>query len=285
VIRAELVKQLRAKTGAGIMECKRALAEVDGDIEKAVDVLRKSGVAKASKKAERTTKEGRIEIVNSGEGNQAAILEVDCETDFVARTDDFQDFVRQLADHVLATAPQDIPTLLASSLSGRSGQSVEEALQSLIGKIGENMSVMRFQSFTVGEGETLGAYIHAGNQIGVIVKIAGSVEELAVKDVAMHVAAMHPHYISPQDVPPEVVEREKNILRSADDMKQKPTEVAEKMVEGRFRKFLSQVCLTEQVFIRDPQGKQTVAVYLKSLDPQARIAQFVRFQVGESSTS
>ena len=147
------------------------------------------------------------------------------------------------------------------------------------------MSLARLRLLRSGEGERLGSYIHAGNQIGVIVKVGGVLEEEALKDIAMHIAAMHPHYLSPEDIPAAEVEREKGILGAAEDLKQKPPEVAEKMVEGRFRKFLSQVCLTEQAFIRDPQGKQTVAAYVKSLDPQARIIEFVRFQVGEGSPS
>lgn len=285
MISAEQVRELRAKTGAGIMECKKALAEVDGNIEKAVDVLRKSGLAKASKKAERTTQEGRIDIALDNSAGKAAILEVNCETDFVARTDDFQSFVRKLANQILLRNPADIPALSSGPVEGNSGPSVDESLQVLIAKIGENMSLARFKCIQAGAGERLGTYIHAGNQIGVIVQVSGAIEEDALKDLAMHVAAMNPHYLSPEHIPAAEVAREKEILGAAEDLKQKPPEVAEKMVEGRFRKFLSQVCLTEQAFIRDPQGKQTVAAYVKSVDPQARIIEFVRFQVGEGSPS
>lgn len=284
MISAEQVRELRAKTGAGIMECKKALNEVDGNLEKAVAVLRKSGLAKAGKKAARATKEGRVEIVTESGGKKAAIIEVNCETDFVARTDDFQSFTRVVAEHILQAEPADVPALLASELAGSGPQSVESAVQELIGKLGENMGVARFQvSGEAQDGQKVGSYIHAGNQIGVIVVGEGKLDDDDLKDVAMHIAAMSPRFLSADEVPDLVASSEKDILAASEDMAGKPPEVAKKMVEGRYKKFLSQVCLMDQAFIKDPQGKQTVSAYLKSLDPKARITEFIRFQVGENS--
>lgn len=284
---AEQVKQLREQTGAGIMECKTALLEAGGELEKAIEILRKQGVVKAAKKAARATKEGRVACRVSDDGQRAAVVELACETDFVARTDDFKDFVAKLADHIVSRNPSDVPALLAEKLLSDSGQTVEEALKALIAKIGENLSVTRFAVLDCsGDNQKIAQYVHAGDQIGVIVKVQGAgVESNAVRDVAMHVAAMQPLYIAPMNVPDEVATKEKEVLRASPDLSGKPEGVADKIIEGRYRKFLEQVCLTEQVFIKDSSGKQTVRQFLHSLDAAAEVLSFIRYQVGDSAPS
>jgi len=275
------VKELRARTGAGIMECKRALQEADGDIEKAIEYLRKQGTVKAAKKSGRSTGEGRVDVAIGAGGERAAIVEVNCETDFVARNDDFQKYVASLAEHALEQAGKSLEQFNDSQLA--SGQSVAASLQELISVVGENMGVARFDVLTRDKpNEKISSYIHAGNQIGVLVKVAGDkVSEEAMRDVAMHIAAMNPSYVSETDVPAGTAEKEKDVLRSSPDLEGKPADVVEKMLVGRFKKFLSQVCLADQIFIKDPQGKQSVAAYLKGLSPEAEIISFVRYQVGE----
>lgn len=281
---AEQVKELRGRTGAGIMECKQALLESDDDIDKAIDHLRKQGSVKAAKKSGRLTHEGRVEIAVGPGGDRAAIIEVNCETDFVARNDDFKTCVSELAQHGLEMKDSEMDSFLDSELSG---QTVANRVQELIAKVGENLSVARFDVCSCDKAnEIIGSYTHAGNQIGVIVKVAGNkVAQEMVRDIAMHVAAMHPLYVGPDEILAELAEKEKDLLRSSPDMAGKPPEVMEKMVAGRYRKFLSQVCLVEQAFIKDPEGKQTVGQFLTHLDPEARIVCFFRYQVGESSAS
>lgn len=284
---AEQVRDLRGKTGAGIMECKRALVEAKGDLEQAIDILRKQGIVKAAKKAHRVTHEGRVDIAVSAAGDKAAIVEVNCETDFVGRTDAFQGFVSELAKHALATGIAELDAFMPSPYQADSNKTVSDALKDIIAKVGENISVARIGLCNQEQAnEKIDHYIHAGNQIGVLVKVQGDrVADEAVRDVAMHVAAMNPTFVSPDDVPGEVTAKEKEILKASPDMAGKPDDVVDKMINGRFRKFLSQVCLTEQIFIKDPQGKQTVGAYLDGLDSDARITSFIRYQVGEKSAS
>lgn len=283
MISAEQVKELRVRTGAGIMDCKKALREAGEDIDKAIEFLRKQGTVKATKKLGRATREGRIEIASGSDEKSAAIIEVNCETDFVARNKDFQDFVTHLAKQALGVGGCDVDKLMKSDISG---QKVDDALQEMIAKVGENISLSRFQVYSCESSEKIGKYVHAGNQIGVMVKVSGEkVLEQTVRDLAMHIAAMHPLYVSEDDVPPEVALKEKDVLRGSPDLSGKPQEVMEKMVAGRYRKFLSQICLLDQVFVKDPQGKQTVGGYLKSIDPKACVMSFLRYQVGETFDS
>ncbi len=282
---AGLVKELRARTGAGIMECKKALLESEGDIEKAIDFLRKQGTVKAAKKSGRSTSEGRIEVALGAGGERASIVEINCETDFVARNEDFQKFVSVVAEHALEQGGKDLEQFMASTTAD--GKTVTDLVQDRISIVGENMGVARFDVVSrENSGEKIAAYIHAGNQIGVIVKIAGEkISDDVIRDVAMHIAAMNPQYVDESQIPAAVAESEKDILRAAEDMAGKPAEVVEKMLVGRFRKFLSQICLVDQNFIKDPAGKQTVSGYLKSLDPEAKVISFLRYQVGEKVDS
>ncbi|MBT8115168.1 MAG: elongation factor Ts [Arenicella sp.] len=270
-ITAALVKELRERTGAGMMECKKMLIETDGDIELAIEELRKRGAAQADKKAGRIAAEGTI--VTRVEGNTGVAVEVNSETDFVAKDENFVAFANQVADAVLANSPADVDALLASPVDG--GGSVEEARQALIAKIGENISVRRFKTLTAAAGETLGAYQH-GNKISVLVKVADGNEELA-KDIAMHVAASKPVCVSTDQVPAELLAKEREIFTAQAAESGKPAEIMEKMVDGRIRKYLNEVTLLGQAFVKDPD--QTVEKLLNSAG--AQVQDFVRYEVGE----
>jgi len=278
-ISASLIKELREKTGAGVLDCKKALTETGGDLEKAVDQLRKSGVAKAEKKSGRITTEGRISV--KIEGNQAALVEVNCETDFVAKNPDFQNFSEGLVGLILKEKPKDLNALQELSLKG---QKVKDILQGMVAKIGENISARRFQIVNAAADEKLGSYIHMGNKIGVVVKIKGpadKVNEAAVRDVAMHVAASSPQFLSREFIPAEAVEREKAIYQEQMKEMKKPPQVLEKILEGKLARFADEVCLVSQPFVKDPTGKQSVADFLKAIHPEIKVTEFVRYQVGE----
>lgn len=269
-ISAALVKQLRDRTGAGMMECKKALVETDGDLEAAVELMRKSGLAKADKKAGRVAAEGLVSIAVSDDGRRAAIVEVNCETDFVANGDPFGDFAQAIANLALTHAPANMEALLALELDGAS---VEETRRELIAKIGENMNVRRFQLLE--SEDIIGAYVH-GKRIGVVVGLSGGDPELA-KDVAMHVAASSPLCVAEEEVPPETLAKEREILTEQARNEGKPEAIVEKMVEGRVRKYLAGVTLVGQPFVKDPDI--TVGKLLGQRD--ARVTGFVRFEVGE----
>ncbi len=278
-ISANLIKELREKTGAGVLDCKKALVESQGDLSKAIEGLRKSGAAKAEKKTGRITAEGRV--LAKQQGDRAVLLEVNCETDFVAKNEDFQAFVENLAELILKENPSGAEALLQASLKG---QAVKEVLQTLIAKIGENISIRRFAVMQVQAGEKIGSYIHMGNKIGVLVKIKGSVsklEEPVLRDVAMHVAASAPQYLVRQEIPQDVLEREKSIYLEQMKELKKPPAVLEKILEGKIARFADEVCLVDQPFVKDPTGKQTLAAYLKEKDPSLQVTQFLRYQVGE----
>ena len=270
-ITAGLVKELRERTGAGMMECKKALVETDGDIDAAIELMRKSGAAKADKKAGRTAAEGLIVFKVSDDGKTAVMVEVNCETDFVAKGDDFIDFSSAVAQLALDKAPSDIDALLALPMP--SGETVAEATKNLIAKIGENMTVRRFVRRTT-DG-VLGNYLH-GTRIGVLVDLQGGKEELA-KDIAMHIAASKPACVSEADVPAEMIEKEKEIFAAQAAESGKPAEIIEKMVQGRIKKFLKEVTLLGQPFVKDPD--QTVEQLLKSAG--ATVVGFDRLEVGE----
>lgn len=270
-ITAALVKELRARTGAGMMECKKMLVETDGDIELAVEELRKRGAAQADKKAGRIAAEGTIvTLLDAGKG---VAVEVNSETDFVAKDESFIAFANQVASAALAGSPADIEALNASATDG--GLSVEEARQALIAKIGENVTVRRFEVLNAGDGEVLGVYQH-GNKISVVVKLANGNEDLA-KDIAMHVAASNPVCISADQVPTELLDKERDIFAAQAAESGKPPEIMEKMVEGRIRKYLNEVTLLGQSFVKDPD--QTVEKLVKSAG--AEVLSFVRYEVGE----
>ncbi|GKX52624.1 translation elongation factor Ts [Budvicia aquatica] len=264
VITAALVKELRERTAAGMMECKKALVEADGDIELAIDNMRKSGQAKAAKKAGRVAAEGVILTKIAADGKFGIIMEVNCETDFVAKDAGFLAFANVAAEAALADRTSDIEALQAK---------FEEQRTTLVAKIGENINIRRVATV---EGEKLGAYMH-GARIGVLVAATGAADDELVKHIAMHIAASKPDFINPGDVPAEVVAREHQIQIDIAMQSGKPREIAEKMVEGRMRKFTGEISLTGQAFVMDPS--KTVDALLK--EHKAGVAEFIRFEVGE----
>lgn len=269
-VTAAMVKELRDRTGAGMMECKKALVETGGDIEAAVEHLRKSGLAQADKKASRVAAEGKIALSVSEDGKQAVMVEVNCETDFVAKDSSFLAFANAVAANALSENPADVDALMATQING---ETVEIARQALVSKIGENIQVRRF--VRVDSDGTLGAYVHGG-KIGVLVDLSGGDETLA-RDLAMHVAALNPEFVSDADVPEEVIAREKGILIAQAEGTGKPPEIIEKMVSGRLRKHLAGITLLGQDFVKD--GDLTVAKLLNQNN--ASVSGFNRIAVGE----
>jgi translation elongation factor Ts len=279
-ITAEMVRDLREKTGAGMMDCKKALSEAQGDMEKAVENLRKQGMASAAKKAGRIASEGLVDI--AVQDGRAALVEVNCETDFVAKNPDFQDFVKSVARHVLQKKPADLAALLADA--GAVGKSFDTLTKELVAKIGENISIRRFAIVQAGQGESLGHYLHMGNKIGAIAKLKGDAAKLngeVLKEIAMHVAAVSPRYVRREQIPDEVRAKEKEIYAAQMKDSGKPPEMMEKILEGKLSKFAGEICLAEQLFIKDPTGKKSVEKHLKEIDPSSAVLEFVRFQVGE----
>jgi len=273
-ITASLVKELRERTGAGMMECKRALTETDGDMDTAVELMRKSGQAKADKKSSRIAAEGVISVA-MGEGAQtAAIVEINCETDFVAKDDSFRAFAAAVTETVLEQSPSSVEALNAMNLAGTDDHTVEQSRLDLVSKIGENIQVRRFERI-VSDGGQIGFYLH-GTRIGVLVDSTGGDDSLA-RDVAMHVAASRPICVEADDVPPGVLEKEKEILSAQAASSGKPANIIEKMVEGRIRKYLGEITLQGQPFVKDPD--RTVGALLDSAG--AQVKGFVRFEVGE----
>ena len=271
-ITVAMVKELRERTGAGMMDCKNMLVQTDGDLETAIDEMRKSGAAKADKKSSRVAADGKVVIAISDDGKEAAIVEVNCETDFVAKDENFMGFVDAVATRVLADQPADIAALSALPLD--SGESVEEVRTGLVTKIGENIQVRRFELISAPEGQVF-AYSH-GVRIGVALAMTGGDETLG-KDIAMHIAASRPICVAEADVPAENLAKEKEILVAQAEGSGKPANIIEKMVEGRIRKYLSEITLLGQNFVKDPDT--TVANLLKSAN--AEVASFVRYEVGE----
>ena len=269
-VTAAMVKELRERTGAGMMECKKALVETDGDLETAIEFLRKSGLAQADKKASRVAAEGKIALAIADGGKQAVMVEVNCETDFVAKDVNFNAFADAVAANALNQATADVDALMATSINN---DSVEETRQALISKIGENVQVRRFVRESTED--TLGAYVHGG-KIGVLVDVSGGDEELA-RDLAMHIAAMNPEYVSADDVPADIIAREKDILVAQAESSGKPPEIIEKMVVGRLRKHLSGITLLGQPFVKD--GDITIAKLLEQ--KSASVNGFNRLVVGE----
>jgi elongation factor Ts len=267
-ITADTVKQLRERTGAGMMECKKALVEAQGDLDAAAELMRKNGLAKADKKAARGGAEGTVAVERSGPN--AVLVEVNCETDFVARGDEFLGYARDVARVALEKAPADMSALLAQA---NGAATLDEQRRILIAKIGENISVRRFVRVT-SQGP-LGAYIHGG-RIGALVALKGGDEALA-RDLAMHVAAVNPAYIDADGVPAAVLDKEREILAEQTKAEKKPPEIIAKMVEGRLRKYLAEITLVGQPFVKDPDT--TVEKLLKKAG--ASVVQFVRYAVGE----
>lgn len=270
VITASLVKELRERTGSGMMECKKALVECDGDIEAAAEFLRKSGAARADKKAGRVAADGAINTILTGDSKTGVILEINSETDFVAKDENFQSF----ADAVLQTLLEQKPNSVADlyELSLESGQSVKEALHALIGKVGEKIDIRRFE--IIESEQAVASYLH-GNRIGVLVD--SSAESDMARNVAMHIAAVSPQFIDETSVPTEFIEKEKGILIAQAEDSGKPPEIIEKMIQGRLKKFLTEVTLLDQPYVKDED--QTVGELLANAG--ASISGFVRYEVGE----
>ena len=273
-VTAEAVKILRERTGAGMMECKKALVEANGDLDAAAEAMRKSGLAKADKKASRVAAEGVIVLERSADGKRAAIVEVNCETDFVARGDDFQNFAKAVAKVALDKRIADVAGLGEQAIPG--GQSIEETRRALIAKIGENISVRRLQ--IVEAPAVVGSYLH-GTRIGALVAMKSG-DEAVAKDIAMHVAAINPARVTTAEVPADEVAKEKAVYvdQAAQDPKNagKPRELLEKIVEGKVRKWLNEITLLGQPFVKD--DKQTVEQYLKKAGGE--VLSMVRYEVG-----
>ncbi len=272
-ITASMVKELRERTGSGMMECKKALQETDGNIDTAIENMRKSGMAKADKKSGRVAAEGRVVIEISADGKSAAVVEVNCETDFVSGGDDFLSFVTAIAKTALVNKPADVAALSALTLDG-SSETVEEARKAKIAKIGENMQLRRFVILETEKG-SFGRYLH-GARMGVLVEMENGTDEL-IKDVAMHIAASNPLCVSEKDVPVDILEKEKDILRAQALESGKPADIVEKMLAGRIRKYLAEITLLGQSFVKDPD--KTIEVLLT--DAGATVNSFIRYEVGE----
>lgn len=269
-INAGQVKELRERTGAGMMECKKALVQTDGDIDAAIELMRKQGLAKADKKAGRVAADGQVVIRE--QGSRAVIAEINCETDFVANGEDFTAFAEAVADAILASPPADAEALAALPLA--SGETVDERRRALVAKLGENIDVRRFQVIER-QGDRFGIYRH-GVRIGVLVDVAGGDEGLA-RDLAMHIAASRPACVQRSEVPAALLEREKDIIAAQARESGKPDNIIEKMVEGRLRKFVDEIALLGQPFVKAPE----VTVEKLLHQDKATVNRFVRFEVGE----
>ena len=270
-ITATMVKELRERTGAGMMECKKALTDNSGDMDAAIEQMRKSGQAKADKKAGRIAAEGAIAICRADDAKQAAIVEVNCETDFVAKDEQFQTFSNQLARLTASKIFTSIDELNAASMD--TGQTVEQTRLELVTKIGENIKVRRFQKLSTED--SIASYAH-GKRIGVLVEYTGGNEEVG-KDIAMHIAAVNPLCISEEEVPVDILDKERNIAKAQADESGKPPEIVEKMILGKVNKFIKENTLLGQAFVKD--DSVTVEKYLKAAN--ASIKKFIRFEVGE----
>jgi len=271
-ITASLVKELRERTGAGMMDCKKALTQTDGDIEAAIDYLRENGIAKAAKKADRIAAEGLsyIEV----KGNKAVILEINSETDFVAKNEKFVALVKNVAEAILAAEPKTLEEALQVEAQGGT---VEAVINEGIATIGEKLSLRRFEVVTKSDADAFGAYSHMGGRIGVLTLVEGSTDEEAAKDVAMHIAALAPKYLDESEVPADVLEHEKKVLTEQALNEGKPANIVEKMIVGRINKFLEEITVVNQKFVKDDSF--TVEKFLASKG--GKLAKFVRYEVGE----
>ena len=274
MITAELVKDLREKTGAGMMDCKKVLTETDGDMERAIELLRERGIAKAAKKSDRIAAEGLVAAYVTADKKVGAVVEVNAETDFVAKNADFRAFVADVVEQIATKNPADVEELLAQESIKVAGKTVKEVLTDKIATIGENMSIRRFVRY-----ESQGlveSYIHGDGKIGVLVDLSKGDSELA-KDICMQVAAARPEYLNREAVPAEKVQKEMEILKAQAINEGKPAQIAEKMVQGRIGKFYGEICLLEQPFVKDPDMKVEQLVASKG----AEVVRFARFEKGE----
>ena len=274
MITAELVKELREKTGAGMMDCKKVLTETDGDMEKAAELLRERGIAKAAKKSDRIAAEGLVATYVSEDKKIGAVVEVNSETDFVAKNEDFRSFVKDLVEQVAKENPKDMEELLNQKSIKDSSKTIKEILTDKIATIGENMTIRRFERF-----ETTGlieSYIHGDGKIAVLVELAKGDTEVA-KDICMQIAAARPEYLNRESVPQEKVAKEMEILKAQAMNEGKPEQIAEKIVQGRIGKFYSEICLLEQPFVKDPDINVQKLISQKN----AELVRFVRYEKGE----
>lgn len=271
-ITASLVKELRERTGAGMMDCKKALTQTDGNIDAAIDYLRENGIAKAAKKADRIAAEGlsHIEV----KGNKAVILEINSETDFVAKNEKFVALVKNVAEAILAAEPATLEEALQVEAQGGT---VEAVINEGIATIGEKLSLRRFEVVTKSDADAFGAYSHMGGRIGVLTLVEGSTDEEAAKDVAMHIAALAPKYLDESEVPADVLEHEKKVLTEQALNEGKPANIVEKMIVGRINKFLEEITVVKQKFVKDDSF--TVEKFVASKG--GKLAKFVRYEVGE----
>lgn len=272
-ITAQMVKELREKTGAGMMDCKKALQETEGDMEKAIDFLREKGIAKAAKKGDRIAAEGLTSV--KVDGNEAVILEVNSETDFVAKNEGFQTLVKEIAEHLLSVKPASVEEAAGQTMAN--GATLESHINSAIAKIGEKLSLRRFEIKTKTDSDAFGAYLHMGGRIGVLTVLEGTTDEDAAKDVAMHIAALNPKYVSRDEVSQDEVERERQVLTQQALNEGKPENIVAKMVEGRLGKYFEDVCVNDQAFVKNPDQK--VGKFVESKG--GKILEFVRYEVGE----
>ena len=275
MVTAALVKELREKTGAGMMDCKKVLTETDGDLEKASELLRERGIAKAAKKSGRVAAEGLVEAYITEDGKVGAIVEVNAETDFVAKNEEFKTFVMDVAKQVVKNNPTTVEDLLAEPSIAVEGKTVNEVLIDKIATIGENMTIRRFARFETTDG-LVEKYIHGDGKIAVLVNMTNGNKELA-KDVCMQIAAARPEFVNREQVPAERLEKEKEILKAQTMNEGKPEAIAEKIVLGRIGKFYSEICLVDQEFVKDPSKK--VSQLLK--EHNAEVTEFARFEKGE----
>ena len=269
-ITAALVKELREATGAGMMDCKKALVECEGDKDKAIDYLREKGIAKAAKKAGRIASEGVVAAAVTADGKTACIVEINSETDFVAKNENFQNLVKKIAEHIVACKPADMDALNASQMDGKT---VADVMTEAVASIGEKLSLRRFEVYTTEDGQ-LATYIHMGGKIGVIVELSGGDEALG-KDVAMQIAAAKPQCIGRADVDQEALAHEREVLRKQALEEGKPEKIVEKMVDGRINKYYKEVCLVEQEFVKD--SDKTIKDILAGVE----VRRFARFEMGE----
>lgn len=272
-ITAQLVKELREKTGAGMMDCKKALVETDGNMEAAIDFLREKGLSSAAKKADRIAAEGTTYILT--QGNDAILLEVNAETDFVSKNDKFQVLVSSLAEQLLAAKPATVEAAL--ELTNAEGVTIADQISTAIATIGEKITLRRFEIKTKTDADAFGPYLHMGGRIGVLLVLEGSTDEAAAKDVAMHIAALNPTYVSRDEVSQDEIERERKVLTEQALNEGKPENIVAKMVEGRLGKYFEDVCLLDQTFVKN--SDQKVRTFVESTG--GSVTSFVRYGVGE----
>ena len=288
-ITAKMVKDLRTKTSAGMMDCKKALVEANGDEEKAIEILRKKGLANADKKGDRNAAEGVVNVTISDDYKTATISEINCETDFVAKNADFQEFVTSTTEQIQKTEPVDVEALLNGEFKGAK---FEEELKTIIAKIGENIVVRRFTTIKADENGVVNGYVHMGGKVGVVVAAACDKPETAeavkeiLRDIAMHAAAMSPKYLNPESIPAEDLEKEKEIAKAQLEKEGKPANIIDKIIPGKIKRFESDNCLTKQAFVKDDKKtvEQVLADAAKAVNGEAKLVEYVRYEMGEGLT-